>query len=479
MKFFVFFFVAFLALLGSVYAEEDSDVLVLTPDNFDSVVGENEFVLVEFYAPWCGHCKKLAPEYELVATELKGEIPIAKVDADEHRELGQRFGVRGFPTIKFFVNGEPRDYEGGRTKDDIVTWLRKKTGPPATPVTQSGLEAFEAQGQAVVVGFFANTDSTDYANFIETAKKATFEALTFGENVDASNTENSVRVTRNFKLFGDEKQVSTTDFTVSALTDFIQTATTPLVDVISQESYQRSIATDLPVVLVFDSEDSSDLQDVTVPELAKKFQGKAIFLQGTKSAHGSFVSRMGATGEVFPTAVTFMVEAETGQRGAFPFDEEVTFDAGSLETHVAAAVDGTLTKWMKSEPVPESNDEPVKVVVQKTFDELVTGNDKDVLLEFYAPWCGHCKKLAPIYDELAAGFSDVDTLTIAKIDATANGIDSKYGVRGFPTLIFFKGGDKDNFIRYEGDRSLGDLTSFIKKNAGNPIPEGAGPKEEL
>ena len=61
---------------------------------------------------------------------------------------------------------------------------------------------------------------------------------------------------------------------------------------------------------------------------------------------------------------------------------------------------GKLEPYLKSEPVPESNDGPVTVAVSKNFDEVVTNNGKDTLIEFYAPWCGHCKKLAPVFDEL-------------------------------------------------------------------------------
>lgn len=64
-------------------------------------------------------------------------------------------------------------------------------------------------------------------------------------------------------------------------------------------------------------------------------------------------------------------------------------------------VDEKLEPYLKSEAIPESNSEPVKVAVAKNFDEVVVNNDKDTLVEFYAPWCGHCKKLAPAYDEVA------------------------------------------------------------------------------
>lgn len=112
----------------------DNGVLVLTDANFDEELAKHELMLVEFYAPWCGHCKKLTPEYEGAAEVLsKNDPPIAlaKVDATQEKTLAERFGIQGFPTLMWFKNGVKSEYTGGRTKDTIIQWVTKKSGPPS------------------------------------------------------------------------------------------------------------------------------------------------------------------------------------------------------------------------------------------------------------------------------------------------------------------------------------------------------------
>jgi protein disulfide-isomerase A6 len=109
-------------------------VTVLDPKTFDkTVLKSNKPALVEFYAPWCGHCKNLAPVYEELASSfsaLSDKVTIANVDADDHKELGKRFGVTGFPTLKWFdgKSDQPEDYKGGRDLESLTAFVTEKTG---------------------------------------------------------------------------------------------------------------------------------------------------------------------------------------------------------------------------------------------------------------------------------------------------------------------------------------------------------------
>ncbi|KAG8631935.1 hypothetical protein KVT40_001075 [Elsinoe batatas] len=111
-----------------------SAVVDLLPKNFDNIVLESgKPALVEFFAPWCGHCKNLAPVYDELAAAFehaKDKVTIAKVDADAHRDLGQRFGVQGFPTLKWFdgKSDKPTEYNSGRDLDSLKAFIEDKTG---------------------------------------------------------------------------------------------------------------------------------------------------------------------------------------------------------------------------------------------------------------------------------------------------------------------------------------------------------------
>lgn len=134
---------------------------------------------------------------------------------------------------------------------------------------------------------------------------------------------------------------------------------------------------------------------------------------------------------------------------------------------------GKLKPWLKSEsePSPEDNMGPVGVLVGSTFVDVVHDDQTDVLVDFYAPWCGHCRKFEPIYKDLAKRLQHVKSIKITKIDSTRNEVD-ELRISAFPTLVLFPAGktEKDK-IMYQGNRQVEDMVRWLHGHCHNKFDD--------
>lgn len=453
----------------------DPDVIVLTSGNFSEFLAANHYVMVEFYAPWCGHCQALAPEYATAATELKSSgVYLAKVDASVEAELSQEHGVQGYPTIMFFVDGKPKPYSHHRTSEAIVSWIKKKVGPAVSEVTSaSDVQAILETGNTIVVALFDNFEGTEVEEYASAARQeddVLFYQTKSKEVADLFHIKQSTKAPALVLLKSAAEKVVLYDgdFKRASLSEFVLANKLPLVSIFSRDTataiFESSIKKQ--IILFASPEDAKNVLPA-YEEAARAYKGKIIFVyvDSTDEEVGKpIVDFFGVTVDK-PTIVGFMVTDEHPTK--YLLEDKLTAD--KIKDFAAGFLGGKLKQFYKSEPVPETNDGDVKVVVGKNFDEIVLDESKDVLLEIYAPWCGHCQALEPIYDKLGKVLRSIDSLVIAKMDGTTN--EHPRGKSdGYPTLLFFPAGNKSfDPITVDEDRTVKSLYQFLKKNAAIPF----------
>jgi len=490
------FFLAIAAVLlvsYTVLAEVDEDgkedgVWVLNKDNFEQTIASNDYVLVEFYAPWCGHCKKLAPEYAKAAQQLaekKSPILLANVDATKENELASKYGVKGYPTLKFFKNGNPVDYTGGRTTDTIIAWVEKKSGPPAVSLANpEASKKFIEDNKVAVIGFFKNKESDEAKAFLsaaDTMEDAKFGITSEDEVFKAHEVEGDKIVL--FKQFDEGREDFDGKYEVAEISTFVTTNSLPILVEFNGETANKIFGGDIKRHMVlFLSSKSEDFktQSELATKIAKDHKGKILFVYiDVSKADSKRVLDFFAIkeGEAPAMRMTQLGENMLKYKPEVSnLDDNDEFEA-NVRAFVAGVNDGSIKPHLKSEDIPEDWDkEGVKVLVGKNFADVALNKDKHVLVEFYAPWCGHCKKLIPVYDELGEKYKDSEDIVIAKMDSTANEVEG-VSIRGFPTIKLFKKGDNEE-VDYDGARDLDGFVKFLDK-LDEKKEDDAAKKDEL
>ena len=418
------------------------------------------------FAPWCGHCKALAPEYEEAATTLKEKnIKLAKVDCTEETDLCQQHGVEGYPTLKVFRgldNVSP--YKGQRKAAAITSYMVKQSLPAVSEVTKETLEEFKKADKVVLVAYVDEADKASSEVFTKIAEKLR-DNYPFGSSADAALAEaEGVKAPAIvlYKDFDEGKAVFSEKFEAEAIEKFAKTAATPLIGEIGPETYSDYMSAGIPLAYIFAEtpEERKEISD-KLKSIAEAHRGVVNFGTIDAKAFGAHAGNLNLKTDKFPA---FAIQ-EVAKNQKFPFDQEKEITTEAIKAFVEDFVAGKIEPSIKSEPIPEKQEGPVTVVVAKNYNDIVLDDAKDVLIEFYAPWCGHCKALAPKYEELGALYAKSefkDKVVIAKVDATANDVPDE--IQGFPTIKLYPAGAKNEPVTYSGARTVEDLIKFIAEN---------------
>lgn len=466
------------------------DVKDLTDSSFDDGI-QSGTTLVMFYAPWCGHCKRLKPEFEKAASVLKKNDPpvvLAKVDCtDAGKSTCERFSVSGYPTLKIFKGGDlADDYNGPRESAGIVKFMKSQVGPASKPITSSDdMDRVLSQLEVVVVAFAAE-DSELLKTFLKLADVLRNDvnlAHTSDPELMKKYGEGVVTLFRP-KHLHTKLEESTVDVTADSVSDMQKLIKQHYHGLVGHRTNDNvKDFSGMNVVAYYNVDYKKDPKGTNywrnrVMKVAMKTKGEIKFAVSKLDDFQHEIEEFGVG--YTPKEKQPIVLARDAKNNKYIMSEEFSVD--NLQSFVNDLLEGKLTPYLKSEEVPESNDGPVKVAVARNFDEVVS-DDKDTLIEFYAPWCGHCKKLAPIYDELGEKMKDESGVTIAKMDATANDVPSGFEVRGFPTIFFVPKGRKQSPVTYQGGREVDDFVKYLAKHASDELSgydrNGKAKKSEL
>ena len=156
----------------------ENNVLLLDHNNFYEAVSTYDYLLVNFYAPWCSYCKSLAPVYDKAAGLLKGynsRITLAKVNAVDHYDLAVTNGFGGYPTLTFFRFGQPMHYNGGRTVKSIISWVQSHSNTHGQSMLEQGdlkdLIQTTFEGNDIIVAGYYDKKIQKSAAFLKSTLK--------------------------------------------------------------------------------------------------------------------------------------------------------------------------------------------------------------------------------------------------------------------------------------------------------------------
>jgi len=265
-----------------------------------------------------------------------------------------------------------------------------------------------------------------------------------------------------FKNFDEGRNDLEGEVTEESVAAFVAGNSLPLVVDFSQDTAQKIFSGDIKShLLLFMSAAAEDhAAKVEIARgIAKDHKGQMLFvtINTDEEDHKRIMEFFGMEESELPSMRIIKLEEDMSKFK--PTSTELS--DSNIRAFVKSYLAGELKPHLMSEEIPEDWDkEPVKVLVAKNFEEVAKDTTKDVLVEFYAPWCGHCKQLTPIWDKLGEKYKDHESIIIGKMDSTANELED-IKVQGFPTIKLIQK-ETNKIIDYNGERTLDGFVKFLE-----------------
>jgi len=497
---------------------------------YDALLAERPTAVVAVYAPWCGHSRALLPEYDAAAALLGRRVPLIKVDGTVAEDVATRLDVKGYPTLFFVRDGVADEFEGERTAKQIESWAKAMLEPElqrfdtaaaavewgrSTAASAAASAAAAAAGAAAVL--FQPTveaSSPAYAALLGAAASLSAAASPAasgrvvvacgvaagspaGLEARSASGEAVTVVAPALVVFGPDGPALLADRELLAdrplVESFIRREAQPLVTLYSAANEDTLFAAAAPLHLLLLASPSlaksaaskgggGTADSATLLRAARALRKEAVVAAVDISRHAELATffDIAPRGRLStPRLVALSVGNNTkftppdgSAAAALAWDAgaaDADAGAGAVVAFVRAVGSGEVAPYVRSAAAPEPQGGAVVELVGDSHAAAVGDAERDVLVQYYSPDCGHCRKLAPVWSRVAERLSESEggEVVVAQMDMSANDALG-FEPEGFPTLIFYPRTAKQG-IEYDGSRDEHDIVQFVKDvRAGKP-----------
>ncbi|CAD8083585.1 unnamed protein product [Paramecium sonneborni] len=453
----------------------DGDVLVLNDNTINAAIKQFDYLLVEFYASWCGHCKQFAPEYSQFATQVKEagqSFVVAKLNGgDQEKQAMNKYKVSSFPTIILLIKGHAVPYNGDRSANGLMNFVTQALEDKLVRVDEiDDVYKFLSDNSLSLLYFVKDQQQPELQIYSLAAK--IFPNLKFGYTTSAyarklyDVDEGQIVL---FRTFEERRKEFTDQITLQKLTDFLYENSTPSFEELENKSYTNIFNKNTPALILFWNQQSQETKEVLkliAPNIKKRITVVSVFSDNYML--NQVLGHLFINNPTFPSVYYYKTTNEV-----YKLEGQITVE--NVMRFVYGANNGKIQRKQKSQPIPTQSTNVLKVVGD-TFDELVLNSKKHILVQFCQTSNSKCYE--PEFEDLAQELKNNDNLVLAQIDLSYNDLDS-VKIENYPGFKLYIPKVTSNPLNFDQEFSKENLSAFIKQKVQLTVTEQNRSKSDL
>ena len=462
---FIFCVLLYSTISIALQQSQKDGILIINNANFDETLKDLAYVFVIFHNPEKELNKQILQEFVAAASALKEEdhlVTFAKIDMSTEIELARKLLIREYPTLKLVTFGKPIEYDGNITKSDIVSWIKANIKLPQFLANLSDFEKALENNKALVI-FWGDKTMNEYTilNYAAEGFKDLSIAYTTSKEVKEKYLHLENTLVSMFKQYDDQRVDYKGYVYHEGLKRFFNANKTPLIVEFDPEDTRKYFYANLPTIILIVSDNKESEKAIDALNSVKlEFKGKAYMT--TKKVTDKWGKELIQTFRNSEEDLPLLAVVRPTRRGLpvkYLLDDTYISEKVILQFY-QDCIDGTELPYFKSEPVPKENNETVKIVVGKTFNNIVKDETKNVFVFFYANWSKLCAQFLQTWEALAEKVQSNENLVIAKMDIYANEAEG-FDIENVPTLLLFPK-NKTRIEKYFGPKDVDSILRWLE-----------------